>query len=155
MKEESKFCCYSDWKKYVNEKYSEYSSKELMDFSRFLNQGIRRSKPDREYWKMCIPIVISFIFTNFIQMIIQASLEIQEADFSNMQFSGIAGYLGVGLLLLVILIICLVYAFYRVLYPLWDSNMEKNLFIDYKEIIEQMMEEKLKKEKKQIKNNDK
>lgn len=147
LEEKLKFQHYSEWKEYIRDKYSDYDSKKLMDFSRYLEQRIRRGNPEREYWKICVPIIITVIITNLPQML----QNLLEFDFSGAPIWGII----LCVFIVGVLCILLAYVIYNTVLPLWESNTKENFLIDYKEIIDGMILEKRNQEKKADKKNKK
>ena len=139
LKEEFKFQDYCEWKRYVYNKYKEYDSEKLIGFSRYLKQKISSEKPEHEYWKICIPIVLSIIVSRIPELM----EGLQNIDF----LKSIGSYIILILMLFVLLICPLVYCLYSLMSPLWESNTRENLLMDYKEIIDDLIEKKEKSQK--------
>lgn len=141
LKEKYEFENYSEWKEYVQNKHKDDSSEKLSDFGRYLQQMNENEEPTSSYWNICIPIFMSLIITNIPEMI---------KDFQEIDFSGMS----ILFIIICVLIICalitplIIYLLYNILLPLWECNLRKNLLRDYREIIDVMIKNKIKEEKK-------
>ena len=147
LRKAEKFYCYSEWKKYIWNKYKDYEIKELQDFSMYLNQRIRNEKPNKEYLSLFIPVFLSILIGKMPEMID----DLQKIDFSGVS-KGAVLLMIVVIAILVGLIIGLVW---EIFIPIWDNNINENLFVDYKKIIDELIEYRLMKEKKQREKNKK
>lgn len=136
LEEELKFCTYSEWKKYICYKYRDYDKETLEDFSRYLNQGIRNVQPGREYLNLFIPVILTLIVTETLNGMLKISEAIEA-------LSIVAGII-VLLIVLVILFIPIIYFIWTTLIPICDNNIEESMFIDYKEIIDEIIESRIK-----------
>ncbi len=134
-----KFTTYSEWKHYIYNKYKDYDKEFLSEFSRYLNQGIRNIQPGREYLNLAIPIILTIVFTEFIERILEINNILSE-------FPLLICVIMIPILL-IILFVPFFYFIWNTLSPVWDNNIEENLFKDYKEIIDEILKEKLKQEK--------
>lgn len=121
-----KFESYQEWKQYVCNKYQNYRTEELSEFSRYLNQRIRNKSPFNESLNILCTAVIALVLTKVFEMFIFNYEELY------MKFIGFISY--------IVLAWPLAYGVVRILYPIFDSNVEKNFFADYKEIIDEMIE---------------
>lgn len=130
-----KFTTYSEWKQYIYNKYKDYDKEFLSEFSRYLNQGIRNMQPIREYSTLFFPIIIA-LATN---ELFKKALEINDilSDFSALV------NIVIGLILIFILYGTFFYIILTISRPIWDNNIEENMYKDYKEIIDEMLTEKL------------
>lgn len=118
-----KFECYEDWKQYICVKYKRYNRQQLLNFSRYLNHRLRNNEPVAEYFELCIPISVSFVFLEFIDFHIQnASL----------------GSIYIAILLLFLFYVIIKY----IVKLLWDNNTDKYFLTDYKKIIDELIENK-------------
>lgn len=131
-----RFESYLQWKKYVAYKYQNFDIDELIEFSRYLNQRIRIIKPSHEYLVITITAVISALFTRLID------------SYANMQIDSInlsmVNIIRIVLFLILIFIIVLFFAI-QMLMPILQNDVEKNFLSDYKEIIDEMINEKIRK----------
>lgn len=147
VKVELQFCFYDDWKQYIQNKYRDYDSKRLMEFRRYLYHDIRSEKPINEYWKICIPIVLSEIIAELLEMLI---------NFQNIETEGNVVIVILAILLsLLIIMLPVICSIYSLITPLWDSNTKENLLTDYKEVIDEMIGEKLLEESKRTQRKEK
>lgn len=130
-----KFNSYEDWEKYVQDKYENYDKKYLMEFSRYLNQLLRGYKPIRSAYDVCVPILLTIVFQEFVKYFL-LSVEV----ITSYRYLGLASII----LDIVLLPFCLVFSIFggKVLSPLWTNDLEENLIFDYKEIIDNMIDEK-------------
>lgn len=124
------FETYQKWKQYVYNKYSNYSREQLMEFSRYLNYEIRNERPFRKYWDIMLPITISLVFTKIFD--IGLALYVESVENPSM----------LNILLLLCLEVIGVIFLINIFRPLFDDNIKENLFIDYKEIVDEIIEEK-------------
>lgn len=114
---------YMEWKSYIIKKYKTYDRGKLIEFSRYLNRAIRDNEPDREYWEVMTTVCVTFFLTKYFEC------------FFDMKLSGILLWiiglipLGIGLL----------HSFFL---PISDNNINLYLLVDYKEIIDEMIEKK-------------
>lgn len=138
---EQKFTSYKMWKKYIIDKYSSYPVEGLEEFKRYLNQKTRRAQSFNSNWKIFIPVLSTLIFNEFARIYIDTII--------NTQFDYSVNPLKVFMVewIFYILITAIVFgtAYYlinKMVKPTLDNEIENNLLIDYKEIIEYMIEEK-------------
>ncbi len=130
-----KFNTYQEWKKYICEKYSSYSQEELVEFSRFLNQKIRISSPTMTCYNLYIPICASF-FIGYIT----DNLVTMKLDLSDLSFLGALIYIFIWTLIFIAIILGIAMLLFPTIFePIWNHDMDKNMFIDYKEIIDEML----------------
>lgn len=116
---------YADWKGYIIEKYQKYGYNELIEFSRYLNQGIREKKTFSPMVIMYFSPAVSYFMTRFV-----------ETAFS--QNSDIADFLmNIGTFIISIIALMLIA---HNLYL--KENMRANFYEDYKEIIDELIEKK-------------
>lgn len=134
MDEKFKFTTYFEWKRYIWNKYEDYDKELLVEFSRYLNQGIRNVQPGREYLSFFVPVILTVYFSEMLKKIIEVNDILSKAlILSKVLLMPIAVLLLFGPLF---------YIIWSTLSPLWDNNVEENLYKDYKEIIDEMIEAK-------------
>lgn len=127
------FNTYFEWKQYIFNKYKNYDKEYLLEFSRYLNQGIRNIQPGREYLDMFIPFILTFSITELLRQLFEI----------NNILSDISGKSSViCLLILIFWLTSFFYIIWSTLMPIWNNNIEENMFIDYKEIIDELIEQK-------------
>lgn len=123
-----KFSSYQQWKQYVFNKYEYYCKDDLIEFSRYLNQNIRNSKPYSEYWK----IMLSVLLTISLTIILDA--------FLNIHFKSTGLILWVVIItVMLILVMAIVVIIMQTLGPMLENNTEEYFYRDYKEIIDEMI----------------
>lgn len=135
-----KFDSYMMWKNYIREKYSEHSVEYLEEFTRYLNHKIRRSNSFNSYWGLLIPVMITLLLNKFTEIYVDAM---------NIKFNygpePLKDMLIVWLFYIVITVVVFTTAFAlikQIINPTIDNEIENNLLIDYKEIIEEIIDEK-------------
>lgn len=127
---EHMYTTYAQWREYVEKKFEHYSKDELEEFSRYLNHQIRTNEPGKEYWN----ITISAFTACMITVIMNNMNEIASGQkMPSLLANIIYVFLGVS-----VLGITLVFFLKLFLSILWDENTNKNFYIDYKEIIDEM-----------------
>lgn len=129
-----KFDKYEDWRQYVRKQYIDDGKERLKEFSRFLNQKIRNLEPNREYWNIFIPILSALVIETGFDEISKTKIDTSSSVFW-------VGFIA-QMILTLIIIISMVIFIIKVVLPIWDNNIEKNLLEDYKEIIDEIIEEK-------------
>ncbi|MBD5526592.1 MAG: hypothetical protein HDR04_19770 [Lachnospiraceae bacterium] len=135
LDEKLKFETYQQWNQYVCNKYQNYNINELIEFSRYLNQMIRNIKPNHEYLSIMASAVIAAIFTKMFDLLYQYN------GFSNIPFW--SAFLGI-LLLYIFLMLLIFFLIFQVMSPLFDKHFEEDFFKDYKEIIDSLIDVKMK-----------
>ena len=121
-----RFDSYLQWEQYVFNKYKDFPKSKLVNFSRYLNQRIRDMKPFKEY----ILIVITVILTWFITAILTSL--IKGDDLSDLPSWGKILYYS-SAFIFIFYFIC------KMIIPINEDNLEENLLLDYKEIIEEIL----------------
>nr|WP_296093270.1 hypothetical protein [uncultured Dorea sp.] len=127
--EQYTFESYTNWKKYIVEKYKsdKYSLETLIDFSAYLNWGSIRLHPGREGWSILSAAYVTLLFTEISKLLIP-SCEINSITW---------------VLIMLIILIPLVYIVtLNVLSPIYDNNIVENMYIDYKKVIDELIEER-------------
>ena len=127
-----KFETYAQWKQYIWNKYHEFSDEKLEEFSRYLNQRLRNIKPAYEYLKMIIPVILALVINEFFKILVSIVQLKPDSMFGVM--------LGCGFIILVLCL--LIYATVKIAIQLSDEEDERNFYLDYKEIIDEMIEER-------------
>lgn len=125
------FNSYHQWKQYIKDKYAFYDKKDLIEFSRYLNQNIREIKPICEFWNLFIPVILTILLTYSVNEIIRPV-------FAKTLFS-FWSVIIIFLVLMVLIFLPLIIFTWHVYLPLIDNNIEENFFKDYKEIIDELI----------------
>ena len=136
LDDELKFDSYGKWKNYIVTKYSECKSCQLEEFSRYLNQRIRNAKVNHTYWGMVIPIMLTIVTTRVLEVILNVNFNLLEGDDLLIK---IILYIVFMLIISIVILIPGFLMIKEIVEPIFDNDMEKNLFEDYKEIIDDMM----------------
>lgn len=132
LEEQYRFGSYREWKRYIQNEYSRFDREELMEFSRYLNQRIRNTKPAQEYIKLVIPAIISWVIIDFFGLILQ--------DGKLTKFESVHEAIIYFATILLVGVCSVIVAFIKMSNDIWDQSMEENLCTDYKEIIDEMVE---------------
>ncbi len=130
LDEKLRFETYQEWKQYVCNKYYNYRTEELSEFSRYLNQKIRNERPINEGLSILLAALTTLIFTEtfdrFLYTYEKISIKI------------------VWLIGCIVFLLPMAYGIAKFLSLMFDNNIEKDFFEDYKEIIDEMIEDSLK-----------
>ena len=130
-----KFNSHKDWKQYIYNKYACHETEYLMEFSKYLNQRIRHVKPDRKYWDILVPILLSLMVSKMYDIIVT----MPTWKWEDMPFLVAI----IVLLFMGVIIVCpMIYVTYQLLGSLYDNEMDENLLSDYKEIIDNIILDK-------------
>lgn len=132
--EDRKFNTYKRWREYIRNKCADYSDDRLKEFSRYLNQDLRKTKPAREYWSLLGPIVLTMIIAK-LPDIIEGMIKV---DLSSLPLLGKVFYM----ILVGIMMSSVVYCIWSMVKPIWDNNVDEHFFSDYKAIIDELIDER-------------
>lgn len=127
-----KFETYAQWKQYIWNKYHDFSDEKLEEFSRYLKQCSRNTKPVYECWKTFISIYLALMFNTLFEFLISI------LDFHFSSILEVVVVIG----LVMIALGFFAYAIAKISMPLSDQEDERNFYLDYKELIDEMIEEK-------------
>lgn len=127
-----KFGTYTEWNKYVKNKYQDFSNEKLNDFSHFLNLKIRNVVPESEYLRLLSSVFIALLMEKGIDIALEAMSS--EAN----SFEAMA----IKMMGLVVMGIILGIAVLEILQPLFKTSEARNFYTDYKEIIDNMIDYK-------------
>ena len=130
IKNNQRFDSYLQWKQYIYNKYKDYPKSKLVNFSRYLNQRIKNSKPNKEFTRILITVYLTWFITEILNILVSG-----EEDLSGLPVWGTITYW----IVVLISIFCIVYTTTD---PIYDDNIEENLLTDYKEIIDEMLNNK-------------
>lgn len=128
IKDDDKIKTYSEWKQTILSKYEKNSIEELQEFSRYLNQRIRILEPIKDYKSIVISVYTAIVVTGMYNLI----MEIQQLNLNSRVI------IGLTLLPLLVIIIFLRW----IINYISDANIKRSLFVDYKEIIDEMIKDK-------------
>lgn len=133
LDEKLKFVSYSQWKQYICDKYENYNKDELIEFSRYLNQRIRRIKPIREFIRLCFSAIITLVITKMIEVF----YSIDTAKLNSMLSIVI-----IEIIVIVFVVIPFILFLIEIFIPIREDNTEENFLKDYKEVIDKIISEK-------------
>lgn len=120
-----KFDTYAQWKNYVRNKYEPYNAESLMEFSRYLNYQIRRQPDLNGVFALCMAPLYTWIINFYFEVQVSNRL---------------------GIILVIIIIpwfLLLVWMVKESLNMSSGDNMKRAFYEDYKEIIDELISEKL------------
>ena len=130
LDEKLRFETYQEWKQYVCNKYYNYRTEELSEFSRYLNQKIRNERPINEGVSILLAALTTLIFTEIFDSFLYTYEKI------NIKIVWLIGC--------IVFLPPMAYGIAKILSLMFDNNIEKDFFEDYKEIIDEMIEDSLK-----------
>ena len=125
-----KFDTYRQWKSYVESKHSDCNKEDLIEFSKYLNQRLRNLKPKKEYNGVVIAVIIALVVDKLHDLITDI------IDIAETVPNPIAGSCIVVIPFIILLVIC-VPLLLNFLLPIEKDEIMTNLLIDYKEIIDE------------------
>lgn len=126
--EQYKFELYKQWKDYICNKYEQYSLEILHEFSRYLNQRYRNIQPESEYWKLIVPVVMTLATTKEFEYLV------------DIKYPDLLSATIVSVIIFPFIMITIIFFIWNTIKPIWQSSMQQNLLLDYKEIIEEIIE---------------
>lgn len=129
-----RFETYQQWKQYVCNKFINYRTEELMEFSRYLNYEKRSTRPIHTYLEIVVPIVLSIMFTKTFEQACNIYYDLSKV-------SSLVIILLFFFVLLFILLLSL--SIIKMMYPIFDNNIDENFYADYKEIIDDVIKERV------------
>lgn len=134
IKVENKYETYSQWKAYVCGKYNVFSDDKLNEFDHFLNQRIRNVGAEFEYWKLIIPVILTLLTDKLFESLY------------SIVGIGVDSILQLIIEMVVIIVMILLGGLVvtKIIDPIARVSTERNFFIDYKEIIDEMLEKRRK-----------
>lgn len=131
LSDKLKFESYHQWKQYIINKYKCFELDTLIEFSRYLNQRIRSVKPGYEFNSITAAAIMSWVVTKLMEDFIEVEMAVK----SNIICSMVT----------VIVTAAIVWAIVNLWYKcFWNNNTEENFYKDYKEIIDEIIEERKK-----------
>lgn len=125
LTDETRFGSYQSWKSYIVNRYEVYTKESLLEFSRALNLFLREAKQFDEYHRN---VVIAYMSAVFCALITHYTVEV---------VNSIALFLIMTISVLILIFVLVVNAY--------NSLGERNtdFYADIKEIIDQMIEDKV------------
>lgn len=144
IEDEFKFDSYKKWKDYICDKYQTTNIEILVEFSRYLNQQIRNTKSNYDYWLMVVPIMLTLVTTKLFDIFMGIDYSTIASEFEN-PIAIVVGYIFLMLLIAFFSFALGVFIVKQTIKPLIDTDVDYYLYIDYKEIIDELI--KCKKEK--------
>lgn len=133
LQEDEKIYSYKEWESYVKNKYSNYPVEGLKEFSRYLNHRLRKTSPAREFISPCVSALFSCILTFYV------------TEIFNIGFGNLA--LIVGAIAIFVIAVCFFsnigWFVIKFAELFWNNSIKENFFKDYKEIIDNIIKEKV------------
>jgi ABC-type multidrug transport system permease subunit len=129
LDKENQINSYMDWKHRIEKMYSSFSIEQLQDFSRWLNQKIRDSKPSHEYSQICITVLITWFLTKVLD------------EYCNRITNLKISFLAIVIFSIIVFFIVL-YGCSKLYDMLFTENMKIALYTDYKEVIDDLISQK-------------
>ncbi|RGF17018.1 hypothetical protein DW266_11855 [Blautia sp. AM22-22LB] len=120
---------YSEWKKYIIEKYESCTIEQLENFSAYLKLGYEKETSEHEG----LNIVLAAYMAGLLSIILQIAIK---------PMVGVDIRLITFLIMCLLLIPCIYMALKIVMKYLYDNNTNSNLYKDYKKIIDELIEKK-------------
>lgn len=138
IKDEFKFDSYKKWKDYICNKYETTNIETLEEFSRYLNQQIRNTKSNYDYWLMIIPIMLTLVTTKLFDIFMEIDYSTISSEFEN-PIVIVAGYIFLMLLIAFFSFAFGIFIVKQTIKPLIDTDVDYYLYVDYKEIIDELI----------------
>lgn len=135
LEEKHKFNTHQEWREYIRNKYAYMGKVGLERFSRYLNQKARTVELNNSYFVLCISAALSVLLAELLKFLFVENLPV-EYDGSWQSWLKILGYtlLCVGSVFFAVGVV-----FKRTADETYNYGVEKNLIIDYKEVIDEMI----------------
>lgn len=130
LQEDEKFYAYEEWKSYIENKYSNYPVNGLREFSRYLNHMLRKTLPTKEFISPYASAILSCVLTFYV------------AEISNIGF-GNSVMLVVLFIILIFLCFSIGYLVIKLVQLFWHNSIKECFYKDYKEIIDNIIKEKV------------
>lgn len=138
LKENQKFDTYTQWKQYIRCRYQDYTENKLFDFSRYINQMIRDNQPSREHIIILVTAAFSTMFSVIIEAFTDCNIDIPLIVDGQIKLQNLIVALG-----LIVLSFGGITSIVTGLSSLiFRNSVEGNFCKDYKEIIDDMINEK-------------
>ncbi|MBR5596651.1 MAG: hypothetical protein IKW30_04500 [Lachnospiraceae bacterium] len=137
---------HAEWSSYINNKYKDCSDEKLKEFSKFLSQRIKTLKPHIEISNITVPIMITLIIDSIFELLTDLAItdSTENIVLSASTFWGMFIVLFIALLVLLFVFVMLIS---NVISPFWDNNTEELLITDYKEVIDNLIKDKVENKK--------
>lgn len=136
LDDNDKFYTYEQWETSIKTKYSVYSIKALEQFYKYLNHCQRKVQPDKEFINPYISALFTLIMTFFVTVLCAKTI-------SEEQFSLDCEFLIKFVLLLIIVSVILSLVIKLGIKSFTNKSIEYDFYSDYKEIIDNIIKEKL------------
>ncbi len=125
---------FQEWKKDIENKYSKYNKDQLEEFTRYLELQIRNSNISKQSIGIIIAAFASSSMTLLFEKIINSR---QFLDVMGTQVSFLLAVVEI-----VLIILCIGIIVHYVFIPICGDELERNMYQDYQNIINQIIEEK-------------
>lgn len=129
-----RFESYQQWKQYIWNRYENFDKEMLIEFSRYLNLRIRYIAPTQEYWSIAAAAMLTLVLTKLIDAV-DINWDISEVP--------VGGIIVFGFLLELLFMLALAFIIMQTLYPIFDNSVDENFLKDYKEIVDEIIRNKI------------
>lgn len=129
VEKEKRYNTYTEWKNYIETKYSRFSLNQLSEFSYYLQYLTKRNLaiPDfaNPYISALLAALISYLFTYFAGSATETFLDVQEMPMKIIEF----------------IIYCVVYfvCIKKLVYIFLENRIEESFCSDYKKVIDELL----------------
>lgn len=143
LKDELRFDSYHKWRQYIREKYKDYDMDKLMEFSRYLNRELRGVKTGKAYWTMVIPVMLTLIITQISEWILELNFNVSEEPLNLAEDQ--VEFILIKIIAFVIVLAMGFGGYFlflkKCLEPIFENDNEKWFLMDYKEVVDGIIEE--------------
>lgn len=135
LEEKHKFNTYQEWREYIRNRYACMDKIWLESFSRYLNQKVRTVELSNAYFVLCSSAVLSVFLAELLKFIIIDKIPINnDGTWQYVLSVLIYAIMCIGCVLLPVPVVLKMMA-----NQTFGYGEEKNLIIDYKEVIDEMI----------------
>lgn len=144
LDENLKFNSYKQWKTYIVTKYDCYDIEGLQEFYRFLKLKKRTVKFNISYWEIFIPILVTLCFTLIFDKPLESIINM-DFDFLIEFIGNLCTYIIASVVqdgcIISLVFICM-WFIKTIIVPMPQNDLEKYLYVDYMEIVKEIIKEK-------------
>lgn len=116
----------------------------MIEVSRYFNQRIRNTELNYTNWTFFVPILLTIIISKMFEIAIKMKWE----EFLKLPILGmILGWIIYILVYIILVVLPTFFMIKRAITPIFECNTEKYLFVDCKEIVDEMILAKVDKNK--------
>ena len=122
---------YKEWKRHIEEKYRNYDSDQLTEFSKYLNQRLRGLKPDSDFLKTVFAVMLALVVEGGFDIILDNQIKYGDLN--------VASVLVIESILSSVVVIPIIFFGIIAVKPIIQNDAEQNFLTDFKEIIDGMI----------------